>query len=136
MPRAIASAEEIMAKFDAPVLAEDSVAPVVPITEHTGVQESPRAKFDAPGMASLASAARASVTPGKPYEQPRTNTWVFVKNIFRCQKIKLPDGTFFQFKTGRLVTSDEKLANQLIAVAKRYHIIIESVPTAPEPVAE
>jgi hypothetical protein len=51
--------------------------------------------------------------------------WKFIKNIQTFEIIHFEDGSKFRFPASLFVTADETLANQLLKVKDRYHILTD-----------
>ena len=49
--------------------------------------------------------------------------WEFVKNIQTQEVLTFKDGSTYQFPSSLLVTADKKLAEKILSVADKYHII-------------
>lgn len=56
---------------------------------------------------------------------PAAKCWVFVKNIHPGEVIKFKDGTDFVFPRSQFNVSDPVLAEKILAVADRHHIVLQ-----------
>lgn len=78
----------------------------------------------APVLAGKSVEAAVAETENVP-PAPATKCWVFVKNIHPGEVIKFKDGSDFVFPRSLFSVFDPGLAEKILAVADRHHIVLQ-----------
>lgn len=123
MPKVVRAPSDVLAEDPRSTQSEGIKVSSLPVE----APKYPEAGFRVPEQEQEPEKPKTATAPAVSEAERPTATakglYRFVKNINPNEKIRFPDGTEFQFKGPKFVTSDLSLAEKLIAVGNVYNIV-------------